>query len=252
VKDVTTSRKDWREYEPDWIGNYTLGGSSTLSMSPNPTLLKKLYDQKGFLLEVLGDDRYSQPEPIQQTSLLLHPITHRISEFADWSVHYPSFFEFLINSLDKVTLSKETSTKGTNVSISPAQAPTAPQGVENDGVSQKLSSIGNDSTGGPTSGPSPAQAPSVLQGVENEGALQKLSSSGNEPMGPTASTSPVQASAVSRRVENKGASQKLSSSGNELTALTASMSPAQVATDSQGVEGAGEGDSSDKAAIQWQ
>jgi hypothetical protein len=30
------------------------------------------------------------------------------------------------------------------------------------------------------------------------------------------------------------------------------MSPAQVATDSQGVEGAGEGDSSDKAAIQWQ
>jgi hypothetical protein len=245
AKEITTLRKEWRAHQDEWIGNYTVGKSSTLSMSPDPAILKELSARKGYLLEVLGDDRYSQPEPTEKTSLILRPITHRISEFASWSVHYESFYEFLINSLDTVTF-RVTKTIDTNVSTSTDQALAAPQGVENDGVSQKLSSIGNDATGGPTSGTSPALAPSVPQGVESEGASQELSSSGNEPTVPASSESPVQASAVSQSVENEGVTQKRTFYWIEVTGPAASTSPAQAATESRGAEDAGEGDSSDK------
>jgi len=53
LKNVTTMGKEWKEKKDNWIGNYTLGGHSTLSISPDPTLLKRLYNQKGHLLEVL-------------------------------------------------------------------------------------------------------------------------------------------------------------------------------------------------------
>jgi hypothetical protein len=237
-KEITTFRH--RSKQDEWIGNYTSGGSSTLSMSPNPEKLKQMCDRKGYLLEVLGDDMYSQPEPTQQTSLTLRPITHRISQFASWRVDYPSFFEFLVSTLEKAT----PRATDTNVSTSTAQAPAAPQDSENDGSLQKLSSIGNDAAGGPTSETSPALAPSAPQGEEGEGSSQKLSSSGNEPTVPASSTSPVQASAVSQCVENERALQRPSSSGNEQIAPPASTSPSQVATDSQVVQDAGEGESS--------
>jgi hypothetical protein len=238
-KEITTFTNH-RKKQDEWIGNYTSGGSSTLSMSPDPEKLKQMCDRKGYLLEVLGDDMYSQPEPTQQTSLTLRPITHRISQFASWRVDYPSFFEFLVSTLEKAT-SRATDT---NVSTSTAQAPAAPQDSENDGSLQKLSSIGNDAAGGPTSETSPALAPSAPQGEEGEGSSQKLSSSGNEPTVPASSTSPVQASAVSQCVENERALQRPSSSGNEQIAPPASTSPSQVATDSQVVQDAGEGESS--------
>ncbi len=318
--DITTFRSDHRAIQDEWIGNFTLGGLNTLSMSPDPVILKEMYDQKGYLLEVLGDDRYSQPEPRQPTSLELRPITHRISEFARWSIDYPSFFEFLLSSLDQITLSKalvpsppqgvesevssqklsssgneptvaasstppvqgsahsqsvenerasqKQSSGGNELTAPPAstspsqvatdsqgvedagtstaQAPPAPPDLENDGSSQKLSSIGDYATGGPTSETPPAIVPSPPQGVEREVSSQKMSSSGNEPTVAPSSMPPIQASALSQSVENERASQKQSSGGNELTAPPASTSPSQVATDSQGVEDAGEGDSSVK------
>jgi hypothetical protein len=67
--------KDWKEYKDEWLGNYTLGGFSTLSMSPDLINLKQLSNQKGHLLEVLGDGKYSQDKPIQQTIVQQHPIT---------------------------------------------------------------------------------------------------------------------------------------------------------------------------------
>ena len=54
LSDVTCFGKDNKE---KWIGNFTLGGSRTLSMSPDPVKLEALFKKRGHLLEVLGDDR---------------------------------------------------------------------------------------------------------------------------------------------------------------------------------------------------
>ena len=227
MKNITTMGKDWKDQKIEWLGNYTLGGYSTLSMSPDPIKLKQLSAEKGHLLEVLGDNKYSQDEPMEQTIVQQRPITHRISQFASWRLHYTSFFEYLINSSDKESFSVETSTAGPTTSTSPAQAPT---------VSQH------------------AQAATVSQGVENadEGdAGDKQTSRGNDATaGPPSGTSPSQAATVSQGVENAGegeSSDKQPSSDIDVAAGTSSgTSPAQAAAVSQGVEKAGEGDSSDK------
>lgn len=87
--------------EKEWLGKYTLGDSATLSMSSDPTKLEELYNQKGHLLVVLGDEKYNQAEPSEETSVQDRPATHRISQFANCGLPYSSFFEFLEKSSEK-------------------------------------------------------------------------------------------------------------------------------------------------------
>ena len=82
---------------PYFLGNYTDGAQTTLSLSPDPAKLPQLSKEKGHLLVVIGDERYSQIQPPESYDVPPQdrPITHSISQFASWSLHYPSLFELL-------------------------------------------------------------------------------------------------------------------------------------------------------------
>lgn len=143
-----------KKFQDKWLGNYTLGGYHTLSMSPDPEKLEQLPNQKGHLLEVLRDDKYFQAEPVKQTVVQDHPITHRISQVASWRLCYSSFFDYLEKSSDKKSLSVKTAAAGRISATASAQASTVFHGVVKAGAgdsSNKQSSSAKTATAGTTS-----------------------------------------------------------------------------------------------------
>jgi hypothetical protein len=97
LTEVTTFRKDDK-----WLGHYTLGGAKTLSMSPDPDDRKGLPELsrlKGHLLVVLADVRYNEAQPPEiPDSPQDSPVTHSITQFSKWPLHYSSLFEYLEKS----------------------------------------------------------------------------------------------------------------------------------------------------------
>ena len=143
-----------KKFQDKWLGNYTLGGYHTLSMSPDPEKLEQLSNQKGHLLEVLRDDKYFQAEPVKQTVVQDRPITHRISQVASWRLCYSSFFDYLEKSSDKKSLSVKTAAAGRISATASAQASTVFHGVVKAGAgdsSNKQSSSAKTATAGTTS-----------------------------------------------------------------------------------------------------
>lgn len=91
-----------------WLGNCTVGGHSTLSMSPDPKTLPILSDKKGHLLVVLRDDHYHHipflvlEDNLDDVGPQDRPVTHSITQFDGWDPHLDSFTNWVEENLGLV------------------------------------------------------------------------------------------------------------------------------------------------------